>query len=396
MFAKPARATIRRVSEKRRVETNEPVPAPALPNESPKPNEEPTEAANEEPNALIRKPSPSLLMDVDLAPTSNVRFARSSSSLPPFLKAAGNLKAWEQLACAVKKRGVILLHGPTGCGKTRGVHDIAMRSLGMIVYEVNASSVRHPDEMEQKVRQVLRTKTLLGGRIVLIDDLEGFDEVYIDAVVKIVRDKDSVDGPMVITCVNPYDRALVALRPLPLTRVRMFSPPVDAMANAFATTGTTTPMIMLRRIAEHSMGNFHQLYIRLRSHCSSRPDEHVGLFETTHALLQRRVDVDAWMRSAEPQILSAIAFENYPTLAMTARSGNDEVTNAASAADVFSETADLSCEYQLETIGRAVKLRLNTPHPPALQLSKRIRTRGSFAACDIPANLPGGQSIVDD
>lgn len=337
-------------------------------------------------------------MDVDLAPASNVRAARSSSSLPPFLKLAGNAKAWEQLACAVKKRAVVMLHGPSGCGKTRGVHEIAMNSIGMSVYEVNAASVRHPDEMEQKVRQVLRTKTLLGGRIVLIDDLEGFDNVYISAIAKIVRDKDGVDGAMIITCVNPYDRALVAFRTLSLHRVRMFSPSIDAMAIAFSTTGTITPTSALKRVAEHSMGNFHQLSIRLRSQCNSKPDEHVGLFETTHTLLQGKADVATWMRSAESQILSAIVFENYPTLAIASRASSDMQTleRASCMAELFSETAHLPSEYKLETMGRAIRLRMRTAHPPSLHLSKRVRARGSFAACEIPASLPGGQSIEDD
>jgi flagellar biosynthesis GTPase FlhF len=125
------------------------------------------------------------LIDRTLAPPPTTKTARVMNKLPFFLKHGGNAKSWETIAQQVHKSRVILLYGPTGVGKTKGVYDIALHMLGLSVFEMNASMAVSTVELRQKLLHVMRSKTLLGARLVLVDDLEAFDESYISVVAKI-------------------------------------------------------------------------------------------------------------------------------------------------------------------------------------------------------------------
>ena len=59
-----------------------------------------------------------------------------------FLKFGGNIKTWHQAAQMIPLGRVILLHGPHGCGKTAGVHDLTAGHLGRRVFEINPGKLK--------------------------------------------------------------------------------------------------------------------------------------------------------------------------------------------------------------------------------------------------------------
>ena len=311
-----------------------------------------------------------------------MRAPRKSAALPHFLQHGGNAKAWETVAASLRQTPsrVILLHGPTGVGKTRGVYDVAMHHLGITVFELNAASVNSTDDLRQRLSHVTKCKTLFGTRLALLDDIEGFDETYISTAVKLIKSRTSTDGPMVLTCINPYDRCLVPLRELPLTRIRMYAPPTKVMVKAMAHIHTAAPSVLTMH-AEQSIGNYHQLALRLNTFINSKPDAHVGLFETSHALLKGTADVETWSRSAEPQVLTHLIHENYLAWSNTADDAHD-VADLLSRCERFDEPRKLEC------IGRMLFSQCRSATVPQMTLSRQQRLSDTtFSAVDMPSLL---------
>lgn len=331
------------------------------------------------------------LLDTRLAPAVKPRVIRRSDTLSRFLQVAGNARAWETMAQSIRgaPHRAILLHGPTGCGKTRGVFDLANNCLGMTVSELNATSVYGTDEFRRKIVGVTGSRTLLGPRIVLIEDIEGFEESYIATLAKILKERREDSGPMVITCRNPFDRTLLCFRTLDLQQVRLFSPSKSQLVEAVKLVRQDMTESVIAHHAEHANGNFHQIFIRLKTFINSAPDAHVGLFETTQQLLTGNAGAEEWTRSAEPHILTTLLYENYPTIYIE-KEGNDD--NWHTFSEVLSETRTMPDDYALTCVAMTAMQRLRISRPPPLRLPKRARPPLSSASPyerDVPALLRG-------
>ena len=320
------------------------------------------------------------------------REQRRQGAIPPFLVHGGNHKTWQSLAKTIltERLATILLHGPHGCGKTRGLHDLAMHHMAMTVYELNASNVEGIERFAKDVRHVTRTKTLLGPRILLIDDLEGFDESYIAKTVELIKGRKEGDGPLVITCHNIFDRALVKLRTLPLQCFRMFEPRPRDMVAAVKTIVNCSPSL-IADYAEESHNNYHQLLLRLRTHAPSHTDERVGLFETTQSLLKRQTAPDRWQRVGEPHTLIALLHENAMVIAARGTE-HDELERCARFLDAVSATACLPTETHVEVIGQTAQIELHTLDVPPLHLSKRITVANTDRSFEQYDSLRGRNS----
>tara|TARA_B110000046_G_scaffold167141_2_gene184578 strand:- start:3714 stop:4877 length:1164 start_codon:yes stop_codon:yes gene_type:complete len=309
------------------------------------------------------------------------RERRRRGDMPPFLAHGGNHKAWKSVAQAILsgKLATIMLYGPHGCGKTRGVHDMALNHLGMTVYEVNSSNVEGIERFGRDVRHVTRTKTLLGPRLLLIDDLEGFDESYITKAVELIRERKEGDGPIVITCHNIFDRSLLKLRALTLQKMRMYDPGPHAMASAVRTITNHAHGLVLS-YAHECRSNYHQLFLRLRTHAQSQTDKRVGFLETTQALLKGQTSTCNWMRAGEPLMLVVLLHEN--AMAIAARGEEtDELERCARFLDAVSAAERMPMEERLQLIGRTAQIELHTTEVPPLYLSKaftKIKAERTF------------------
>lgn len=365
MFARRKRPRLALVTP---AEEQPAVYTPPAPHPEPALQEARVDAEEAAPPPSADRPRAEPLLEV--VPTK-VKERRRRGPIPPFLVHGGNHQVWKSVAklISTEKVATILLHGPHGCGKTRGVHELALSHLGLTVYEINASNVEGVERLAKDVRHVTRTKTLLGPRLLLVDDLEGFDETYVDKVAELLKARVEGDGPMVITCHNPFDRSLVKLRALTtMHRVRMYDPRPEAMAAAVKTIANYPHSVVLRYAAE-CRHNYHQLFIRLKVHAQSEADIPVGFLETTQALLKREVDVDTWKRVNETPILVALLHENAPAIAGRGR-GEDELERCASFLDCVSLTAHLPAEARADVVGRSAQLALFTREVPSLRLSK--------------------------
>ncbi len=108
----------------------------------------------------------------------------------------------------VKKKAV-LLHGPSGTGKTSSIHALAQET-GYELLEVNASDTRNADALQTILGAASKQRSLFGkGKIILVDELDGLggmeDRGGVGALAKII---DESVFPLVLTTGDPYDRKI--------------------------------------------------------------------------------------------------------------------------------------------------------------------------------------------
>lgn len=358
-------ASPRGVLEQRAEDLPEPAAAPAA---SPAAGEAVDEAA-------------SCILDTRLAPARTRRRCRSSDTLPPFQKAAGNAKGWRTLVEAVQKRDfhVFILYGPSGCGKTRGVYEVSENMLGASVYEVSPAGNAGIRELDTLLRQVGGTKTLMGRRLTLIDDVEGFDPTFSAMLSSFLSSRSPSHAPVVVTCNDIYNRSIVWLRKIRACRVRLFSPDARAMAVAAASLWNVAASSLEHHCRE-AAGNFYQLQHRLNLYATT-PDRRVGLLHTTEELLQGKAALDDWQRSADGRALFQIIHQNAPDQVALSRP-ESELESLSCVADHISGCAGLPEEYALVVVGMSALRFLSAPRVCRLHMSPPFLPRPQTSEAD--------------
>ncbi len=112
-----------------------------------------------------------------------------------------------------QKKKAVLLHGPSGTGKTASVHALA-NEVGLEIIEVNAGDVRNKEQIIKIVGSAARQMSLFSkGKIILLDEIDGLsgtkDRGGIPAVVQIIKDSAY---PIFLTAQNPWDKKFNSLR----------------------------------------------------------------------------------------------------------------------------------------------------------------------------------------
>ncbi len=114
---------------------------------------------------------------------------------------------------AKQKKRALMLHGPTGTGKTSAVHALA-KKLGLELIEVNASDYRNADEINAKVGNALKQQSLFStGKLVLVDEIDGIsgneDRGGVSALADLIADSKF---PIIMTANDPWDSKFNTLR----------------------------------------------------------------------------------------------------------------------------------------------------------------------------------------
>ncbi len=132
----------------------------------------------------------------------------------------------------------LLLHGPTGTGKTAAVHAVA-GERGLEVIELNASDARNKASITQLLGAALGQRSLLfAGKVILVDEADGLsgtkDRGGLQALLALVKE---AHYPVVVTANDVESRKLKALKKA--------SDPVE-----FPPLGAQSITLLLERIAE--------------------------------------------------------------------------------------------------------------------------------------------------
>ena len=96
----------------------------------------------------------------------------------------------------------LMLHGPTGIGKTL-IAELAAKDNGFSLVEISASD----DNIASYVKEVLvpasKERTIFGRRLILIDDIETIrDRGAIAEIISMIKASAS---PIILTAGNAYD-----------------------------------------------------------------------------------------------------------------------------------------------------------------------------------------------
>ncbi|MEW6063311.1 MAG: replication factor C large subunit [Nanoarchaeota archaeon] len=124
-----------------------------------------------------------------------------------------NQEAILKLKECIKNNQPVLLHGPTGNGKTISIYAIA-NDLNYEILELNASDLRNSESIEETLGNSLNQKSLFyDGKIILVDEIDGLsgkeDRGGVQALLSLLK---NTNFPIVLTCNNPWDSKLSAIR----------------------------------------------------------------------------------------------------------------------------------------------------------------------------------------
>ncbi len=114
---------------------------------------------------------------------------------------------------AKQKKKALLLHGPTGTGKTAAVNALA-RKLGLELIEVNASDYRNADEINAKIGNALKQQSLFAqSKLILVDEIDGIagneDRGGVSALAELIAQSKY---PIILVANDPWDSKFNTLR----------------------------------------------------------------------------------------------------------------------------------------------------------------------------------------
>ena len=112
-----------------------------------------------------------------------------------------------------KKKKALLLHGPTGTGKTASVYAVASET-DLEVVEVNASDFRNEEGINSIIGNAIGQQSLFRrGKIILVDEVDGIagtkDRGGLNAVIKLL---EKTTFPIIMTANNVWDYKYNSLR----------------------------------------------------------------------------------------------------------------------------------------------------------------------------------------
>jgi replication factor C large subunit len=207
-----------------------------------------------------------------------------------------------------QKKKALLLHGPTGTGKTAAVHALAKRT-GFELIEVNASDYRNSDEINSKIGNALKQYSLFSaGKIVLVDELDGIagnqDRGGISALASLIADSKF---PIILTANDPWDSKFNTLRTksimLEFPAINMTTM-VPILQRILKKENIPADDVMLKTLARRSGGDLRGAINDLQTlhHCNALTVQ--GL-ETIHdrehseSIMQALVKI---LKSTDPQV----------------------------------------------------------------------------------------------
>lgn len=138
---------------------------------------------------------------------------RSLSDFSGNTAALAQARAWADSWAKGERQPPLLLHGPTGTGKTLLAHALA-NDYSWDLFEFNASSFRDEESVAKLLSHAANSNSLFGGlRLILIDDVDSLsgsaDRGGGGAIAKILS---SSSQPILLTARDLYDRKLSSIK----------------------------------------------------------------------------------------------------------------------------------------------------------------------------------------
>ena len=254
--------------------------------------------------------------------------------LPPSLRIM-NPKAWGQLATHLKSRPhvPVMLHGPTGCGKTHGTEEL-LNALQMRAVCLDAVEADNTQQLVTWVRRTREAHTLKRQSVIVLDDLEGFTANARAELAKLSKDERSGLNPLIFIC-NERRSPMWKDFSKKMGDVRLFAPNVHTVLKWFATCyvwtsvhdQTTRQGVSETVLRTHCDALLHhgdlrrivtalETQQRLGANLSLHHDQHVtNTFDASRRLLKGTMTPAAWASMTEPRDVALLQYHvpNYAT-----------------------------------------------------------------------------------
>lgn len=192
--------------------------------------------------SIVTPPSPSASPVSDHPPRQplppsilfGTRRRVTPSTFPASLKIL-NPNTWVALSSHLDKTPhvPVFVHGPTGCGKTRGVHQL-ITHMGMRPVYLDAVEADDTTQLVTWIRRTREARTLKRQSVIILDDMEGFTPNARAELAKLAADQRSELNPMVMICNARRDLMWKAF-PKRIAEVRLFAPNEHTLLRWFST-----------------------------------------------------------------------------------------------------------------------------------------------------------------
>lgn len=363
------------------------------------------------------------------------------SRLPAALQRLGNSKAWQQVMAHLNgvdtRQRPLVVWGPTGCGKTCGVKDLAA-SMRYRLMELDGSDGDDTDQLLTWIKRARDGKALRGPTAVLLDDYESFTDDARKRIATMLAGTAATHrtrlGPIVITCTQLRDPQMKDMQAF--AHVRLFAPHPQVCREWFDRNGILVEkvrdgqLIVLRSPAGPGWS------AREAKHLATRDLRRVGMalqwraltntsllsgstaeetrirssFQGIELLLLRKITASCWAAEGNQQDIDLIR-EHIPKYVDGDMDSLVQVTDALSYAVVCRpsrfECASSQHPFVMEMVGQATRCSARTQDvgalfPPARVYPSWDRTQNPLSSCgrprsraelrEIPGPLHGSES----
>jgi len=274
------------------------------------------------------------------------------STFPASLKIL-NPNAWVSLLSHIDRTPhvPVFVHGPTGCGKTRGVHQL-ITHLGMRPVWLDAVEADDITQLLTWIRRTREARTLKRQSVIILDDMEGFTLNARAELAKLAADQRSGLNPMVMICNSRRDPMWKAF-PKRIAEVRLFAPNEYTLIRWFSTcypwtshhdkverVGVSEAVLRSHCSSLLKHGDIRRIVTalgtcnRLGTNLSLHHDTHVlNTFDASRRLLRGCMTPELWTTLTEPRDAALL---QYHATSLATADTCDEFDELARCLDTFS------------------------------------------------------------
>jgi len=110
------------------------------------------------------------------------------------------------------KKKALILHGPSGTGKTTLAQVFAIETNSEI-FELNASDLRNKNKMQEILKPAIQQRSLIKkNKIILVDEADGISAVDRGGLTELISLIENTKFPIIITANNVWNKKLSSLR----------------------------------------------------------------------------------------------------------------------------------------------------------------------------------------
>jgi len=251
----------------------------------------------------------------------------TTSSFPQSLKIL-NPKAWVKLAEHLHSAPhvPVFVHGPTGCGKTRGVDEL-IRHLQMRPVTLDAVEADSTEQLVLWIRRTREAHTIKRKSVIVIDDMEGFTAMARAELARLSKDARVCLNPLIFIC-NARRDPLWKQFSANACDVRLFAPNQYAITKWFATcyqwksahdnvqrVGVSEVALRSRCDSLLLLGDLRRIVMaletcnRIGANMSLDHDSHIpNTFDASRKLLRGAMTPEAWTTFTEPRDANLVQY----------------------------------------------------------------------------------------